>query len=294
MTTATLGALVRSVASNLGSTAEARWIVAGAAGVDDNALMARLEEPVAPAVQRHAHDMARRVQSGEPLQYVLGCWAFREIEVHSDARALVPRPETEQVVGFALEELHRIHRAAGRPLVAADLGTGSGVIALSLATEGPADLEVWATDRSRVALDLFEENAAALAYRHPDVLGRMHAVEGSWWAALPDDLAGRLDVVVSNPPYVSASEWEGLDPVVRDFEPRDALVSGPRGLEDLEELVRGAPPWLAPGGSLVLELAPPQGADVAALAVDVGFASPAVRVDLAGRPRALVARWPGD
>ncbi len=238
-------------------------------------------------------DMARRVQGGEPLQYVLGCWAFREIDVRTDARGLVPRPETEQVVGFALEELRRIHDVARRPLVAADLGTGSGVIALSLAAEGPGDLEVWATDRSRGALELFEENAAALARVRPDVMGRVHGAAGSWWAALPDDMAGHLDLVVSNPPYVSESEWGLLDPVVRDHEPRDALVAGPRGLEALDELVRSTPSWLAAGGSLVLELAPHQAAAVEALASEVGFASPAVRVDLAGRPRALVARWPG-
>jgi release factor glutamine methyltransferase len=262
-------------------------------------LLARLDDPVTQDVSDAAAASVRRLQDGEPLQYVLGHWTFRQLEVRVDARALVPRPETEQVVGFALDELDHIAAAASSPtaapgpFVVADLGTGSGVIALSLAVEGPRPLDVWATDASPAALDLFGENLADVARQFPDVTGRVHSAGGSWFDALPSRLAGHLQMVVANPPYVSAAEWELLDPVVRDHEPLSALVSGPTGLEDLEALVRSSVKWLVPGGTLVLELAPHQADAITAAARTAGFGPVEVRPDLTGRPRALVARWPG-
>ena len=104
--------------------------------------------------------------------------------------------------------------------------------------EGPRRLEIWATDASAAALELFAENLAATARHRPDVTGRVHGARGSWFDALPSTLVGHLHMVVANPPYVSAAEWELLEPVVRDHEPRGALVSGPTGLEDLDQLVR--------------------------------------------------------
>jgi release factor glutamine methyltransferase len=291
--TDTLGSLLRAVSSSVGSPVEARWITAHAAGLDDGALLARLDDPVTTAVADAAAASVRRLQGGEPLQYVLGRWGFRQLDVRVDARALVPRPETEQVVGFALGELERITAELPTPtdpLVVADLGTGSGVIALSLATEGPRSLEVWATDASVDALELFEENLTAAARYRPDITGRVYRSFGSWFGALPTRLAGRLHLVVANPPYVSEDEWEVLDPVVRDHEPRGALVSGPTGLEDLDVVVRAAVSWLIPGGALVLELAPHQADAVTALARRAGFSFVEVRPDLTGRPRALVAR----
>jgi release factor glutamine methyltransferase len=115
---------------------------------------------------------------------------------------------------------------------------------------------------------------------------------GSWFDALPPDLAGQVRLVVSNPPYVSASEWEQLDPVVRDFEPFGALVPGPTGLEAIEVLLDGARRWLAPGGSLVVELAPGQAAHVSNRATELGYVDPEVLHDLAGRRRMLVTRRP--
>ena len=106
---------------------------------------------------------------------------------------------------------------------------------------------------------------------------------------LPPALAGRVDLVVANPPYLADAEWPGLDPVVRDFDPRMALVAGPSGLEDLERVVFGAPAWLRRGGALVVELAPAQASAVVALARRAGLVGPRVVDDLAGRPRTLVA-----
>ena len=180
-------------------------------------------------------------------------------------------------------------------LLAVDLGTGSGAIALSLTSEfeAPKPLEVWATDVSTDALDVVEQNLAALDARHPEAARRVRLASGWWFDALPADLAGQVRLVVSNPPYISAAEWETLDPVVREHEPVGALVPGPTGLEAIDVLLHGARRWLAPGGSLVVELAPAQAVSVAGRAAALGYAEPAVLDDLAGRRRMLVTRSPG-
>ncbi len=287
--------LVTSVAGRLGSESEAKWIVAHAVGVSAGAVFAVFDEPVSVAAAEAVQEMTERRLAGEPLQYVLGVWSFRELEVRTDARALVPRPETEQVVEVALAELQRRSGEAGtgpvRDVVAVDLGTGSGVIALSLALEGPPGLEVWATDVSTAALELARSNLGSFVAAHRSA-GTVQMVEGPWFEALPPRLAGQVDLVVSNPPYVSVAEWSVLDPVVRDHEPRSALVPGPSGREALESLVDDAGGWLAAGGSLVLELAPHQAPALAERAGRAGYVDVEVRADLSGRDRILVARRP--
>jgi release factor glutamine methyltransferase len=282
----------------LGSASEARWIVVSAAGVRAGDLVLRLDTAVTPAVADAVRRMVDRRLSGEPLQYVLGSWAFRTLEIGVDRRALIPRPETEQVVEVALEELSAQARRVprGSPLVVVDLGTGSGAIALSLAAEfftaGPS-LEVWATDVSVDALELCRQNLAVLAGDNPEAASRVRAVRGRWFDALADDLAGQVRLAVSNPPYVSQAEWEALDPTVRDHEPFGALVPGPTGLEAIESVLEQATRWLAPGGSLVVELAPGQSAHVTDRAAALGYVGATIRDDLAGRKRILVARSPG-
>jgi len=305
--TLTVRSLLRATADRLGTAPEARWVVAHALGVGDRELPAHLDRAVAPATASAVDALTARRLAGEPLQYVLGRWAFRTLDVVVDPRVLVPRPETEQVVDAALAELAwQTDRAgAGAQIVAVDLGTGSGVIALSLAVEGapeepgapgtgrrcpPPSLEVWATDASSGALAVARVNADALAARHATAAGRVRLAHGSWFDALPPALAGRVALVVSNPPYVSSEEWEGLEPVVRCYEPRHALVAGRGGLEALELIVDQAPRWLAPGGGLVLEIAPHQADALSGRATSSGYEGVEVRPDLAGRPRALVAR----
>ena len=289
--------LLASTTNALGSASEARWIVAHAAGVNARDLGAKLDIALPPGVWDAARALQDRRLSGEPLQYVLGAWAFRALELHVDRRALIPRPETEQVVDAALDELRAQvwHVPEGSPLVAVDLGTGSGAIALSLASEFPdsgVPLQVWATDSSGAALDLFRENLAALAAHRATAADRVRASLGSWFDALPPDLVGMLRLVVSNPPYVSQAEWETLEPVVRDYEPVAALGPGPTGTDAIEAVLAEATRWLAPGGSLVVELAPGQARPVTTRATELGYESPDVRPDLAGRPRMLVARAP--
>jgi release factor glutamine methyltransferase len=227
--------------------------------------------------------LGRRL-AGEPLQYALGRWSFRRLDLLVDRRVLIPRPETEVVVDHALAELDGLGAGpAGR--VAVDLGTGSGAIALSLAVERPG-LVVWATDVSEAALDVARANLAGTGRAGT----RVRLAIGSWFDALPAELAGRIDLVVANPPYVATGET--LPHEVAAWEPPGALVAGPTGLEDLQALIDGARRWLAPGGVLVLELAPHQAGSVAARAREAGLVRVRVEPDLSGRPRVLVARRP--
>lgn len=293
----TVGGLVESVSTILLTESEAKWLVAEAAGIAPGELLSVLDRPVSTDVIDAVRLMAERRVGGEPLQYILGSWSFRQLEVLVDPRALVPRPETEQVVEVALHELRRLADVARetrtRPLVVVDLGTGTGVVALSMALEAVPDIEIWATDASPTTLELARANLSRLGDLYPVAASRVRMVEGSWFAALPDRLAGHLQLVVSNPPYVSAAEWADLDPEVRDHEPRQALVSGDTGLEALGLLLDQARHWLAPEGSIVLELAPHQSAIMVAMAEEAGYLDVEVRPDLAGRKRALSARWPG-
>ncbi len=262
---------------------EARIIVQHVAAVTSAELLGHLDEAAPPALATEVGVLVERRRAGEPLQWVLGAWGFRGLDVAVDGRALVPRPETESVVETALAELN----GAGPPFRVADLGTGSGVIALSIASERRG-VQVFATDASPKALSLAAENLERL---DEDARGRVHLLRGDWWAALPERLAGSFAVVVSNPPYLSTDEWPGLDPVVREYDPYDALVAGPTGLEAISVLVAGAPAWLHAAGVLVVEIAPHQASEVLALARGAAsYASVEVLDDLAGRARVLVAR----
>jgi release factor glutamine methyltransferase len=250
--------------------------------------------PVSANAASRLSEMAARRRAGEPLQYVLGRWAFRNLELAVDRRALIPRPETEQVTEVALAEARRIEVGPGRPLVVVDLGTGTGAIALSMAVELDALVEVWATDDQPDALDLAAANRDRVGARHPGAAERVRLRRGSWMDALPPDLKGRVHVVVANPPYVSQDEWAALDPEVQ-LEPLAALVAGPGsdgtpGMAGVEAVLATAPPWLAPCASVVVELAPAQAGPAAALAKGLGYADVRVVPDLSGRDRAVVAR----
>lgn len=278
------------IAHRLGSAREARWIVEHADG----------------DVGR-ARESADRRAAGEPLQYVLGLWPFRSLDLVVDPRVLIPRPETEQLVEVALAELGSLSSdrggapGAGRSApgpVCVDLGTGSGAIALSLAVEGgpvAPGLMVWATDASADALAVAEENLARVAGWDPVAAGRVRLSEGRWFDALPSEVAGTVDLLVSNPPYVAESDFPGLDPTVRDWEPRRALVAatgsgGVGGMADIEAVIVGASPWLRPSGVLVVEIDPSQGAAGLDVARRAGFCRSRTRRDLAGRIRMVVAR----
>jgi release factor glutamine methyltransferase len=276
--------VLAEVMHELGSESDARWIAEEASGYSRAELVLRLDEPVTARCGAHVARMVERRLAGEPLQYVLGRWGFRALDLMVDSRVLIPRPETEQVVEWALEAAQRLDRD---DLVVADLGTGSGAIALSLAQELRRAV-VWATDVSVDALDVARANTSGVGMF---VATRIRLAEGSWWDALPDELRGQLDLVVSNPPYVA--EDEPLAAGVDQWEPRVALRAGADGLDAIRTVIGGASTWLRPGGALVVEIAPSQSDAVRALAELAGAAHAEVRTDGLGRERGLVAWWPG-
>ena len=252
-----------------------------ASGLDRAGLIPRLADPVPARTVDFVEGMVERRRRGEPLQYVLGLWSFRRLELVVDRRVLIPRPETEMVVEVALAELGRL--GTDRPLVV-DLGTGSGAIAISMALEVPG-ARVWGTDRSEEALAVARANLAGMGGR---VAPRVRLAAGDWFAALPGELRGRFDLVVANPPYVG--DEEVLPPEVADWEPAGALFAGPTGLEAVAHILDGAPRWLRRPGTVVVEVAPHQADPAMELAARAGFTEVDVRPDLAGRPRAVVGR----
>jgi release factor glutamine methyltransferase len=263
---------------------DARRIIEQAGGIEPAEFAALLDELVTARHMVAFDRMIERRLTGEPLQYVLGSWSFRHLDLYLDRRVLIPRPETEIVTEHALAEHDRSVRARRATHgVVVDLGTGSGAIALSIAFERPGT-QVWATDASGDALAVAQANCAGLGR----VARHVTLAQGSWFDPLPHDLRGTVDVVVSNPPYVAADEE--LPAEVRDWEPREALVPGPRGLEAYEAIVVDVQQWLVHDGALVLEIGAGQGASVTTLVRDSGFATASVHRDLAGCDRVVVAR----
>jgi release factor glutamine methyltransferase len=224
--------------------------------------------------------VARRV-AGEPLQYVLGSWGFRSLDLLVDRRVLIPRPETEWVVEVALGLLPAVGEVA-----VVDLGTGSGAIGLSIAAERWPQASVLLTDSSADALAVARANLAGLGRRGTQV----SLAAGSWWSAVPGTWRGSIDLVVSNPPYVAPDD--PLPAEVADWEPSDALVPGPTGLEALAVILGGAGEWLHPGGWVVCEIGESQGASARELAVAASLVDVEVRQDLTGRDRMVVGRRP--
>ena len=263
---------------------DARRIVEQAGGIEPSEFAHALDRLVTTRQMIAFDRMLERRLTGEPLQYVLGSWSFRRLDLYLDKRVLIPRPETEVVTDYALTEYDRSVAARGdRHGVVVDLGTGSGAIALSIASERPGT-EVWATDVSADALAVAHANCAGLGR-----VGRhVTLVEGSWFDPLPATLRSNVDVVVSNPPYVAAGER--LPSEVRDWEPVGALIPGPRGLEAYEAIVAEVGEWLVEGGALVFEIGAEQGRAVSDLVRSYEFASVFVHPDLVGRDRVVVAR----
>lgn len=281
MGTVTWQDLYREAADALADRREARWMVEEASGEP----FGRAVGPVPPKAEMRLRAMVQRRNGGEPLQYVLGSWPFRRLELMVDRRVLIPRPETEQVVEIALAELDRLG-VEGRRATVVDLGTGSGAIALSFARERTT-VDVWGVDASSGAMAVAQANLAGLS---GFAATRVRLRQGEWWAALPDELRGCVDLVVSNPPYISTGEMAGLDAGVRDWEPREALEAGPAGTEQIERILAGSVDWLSPRATAVIELAPHQADEALGAARRAGFVDVEVKPDLAGRPRALVAR----
>ncbi|HEX6940360.1 MAG TPA: peptide chain release factor N(5)-glutamine methyltransferase [Longimicrobiales bacterium] len=257
---------------------EAELLLASVLGLSRLELYLQHDRPVTEREKAAFRVLVRRRVKREPLQYILGEAEFRELRLRVDPRVLIPRPETEVLVG----EVLRWARSAGAGLTAVDIGTGSGAIALSLAKEGPF-AHVVATDVSRDALDVARENARRLG-----LTDRVEFRHGVLWEALrPGE---RFDVVVSNPPYVAESERAALPPEVAEWEPAQALFAPGDGLDVIAALVDGAPDRLRPGGLLALEIGLGQAGAVTERIEHRGaYGPPRVVKDLAGRERIVLA-----
>jgi release factor glutamine methyltransferase len=231
-------------------------------------------EPLPEATRDALAPLLERRAAREPVQLLLGSVGFRHLDVLVRPGVFIPRPETEVLAGLAIE------RTPARGLVVEPC-TGTGAIACAVATE--ADAHVVATDRSPAAVALARDNAA-----RTDADVEVH--EGDLLAPVPTELRGRVDVLVSNPPYVATGELVGLEPEVLDWDPREALVSGPSGHEVSDRLIAEAMGWLRPGGWLLLEVDAGRGAPTAARCRAAGYAEADVVPDLTGRLRFVVAR----
>jgi release factor glutamine methyltransferase len=249
---------------------EAELILAHSLELSRIELYMDLDRPLTPDEREGSRALVERRGKREPLAYVLGEWGFRRLTLKTDARALVPRPETEILVERALALIGALER----PRVL-DVGTGSGAIALAIADEHPGAWVV-AIDSSGEALELARENAEVLGLELDLRL-----------ADVRDPIEERFDLVVSNPPYVRAEEIESLEPEVRDWEPRQALV----GVGVAEALAERSCELLVPEGWLAVELGEGQQHAFSSLLSDLGYEQVTITPDLTGRERVVEARW---
>jgi release factor glutamine methyltransferase len=279
--------LLAETAGALGDRQHAWWMCEVASGFDGAELTAAMDAPATVRAVAHLDTMVARRRAGEPLQYVLGRWGFRRLDLAIDRRVLIPRPETEMVVDVALELLGA-HLAERLPITLADLGTGSGAIGLALADELPLDgTTVWITDVDEAALHVARANLAGIGRPATNV----RVAAGSWFAALDPD--SRFDLIVANPPYIADGSDE-VEQTVAEHEPAEALFAGPDGLDALRVIIDGAPRHLVPGGWLVVEIGADQGRAVEALFAASGFRQVVTRRDLAGRDRVVLGRTGGQ
>lgn len=261
---------------------EARALLEHASGRRREWLIAHGDEPVAEAVVATFSALAQSRRNGQPLAYLVGGCEFRGHHFAVSQDVLIPRTDTEAIVDWALE----LAPPAARVI---DLGTGSGVIAVSLALARP-DLEIWATDISPAALALAAGNAARLLAATGADRDPITWRAGAWWAAIePGEL---FALAVSNPPYIRARDHHLGEGDLR-FEPQAALTPGPEGTEAIAELIDGAPGHLAAGGWLIVEHGFDQGPAVRSLLAARGFAAITSRRDTAGHERVTAGRWPG-
>ena len=228
-------------------------------------------------VEAMRRGMARLVK-GEPIQYVLGEWDFRTLTLKCDRRALIPRPETEELVTRVLSHLRsRLPSSVSCPFVV-DVGTGTGAIILSLASELKQDAVFLGTDVSEDAIQLAKENAERCGLAEEIKFAVMDGLDEF-------DEPQCVDVIVSNPPYIESAVCETLDPRVKDFEPRLALDGGTSGLDFFERYLSDAVNLLKSGGAVFFEIGESQGEAVRQLMFDCGFDDIRIEKDFAGHDR---------
>jgi release factor glutamine methyltransferase len=260
---------------------DAELLLRHALGKDRAWLLVHLQDRIDDEGLRTFEQSVERRKLREPLQYIIGIQEFWGIPLTVTPDVLIPRPETEFVVEAALKAVHGINT----PFIV-DLCTGSGCIAISLAKELPK-ARVFATDRSDRALHIAQENA-----RQTGVADRIRFLEGDLFVPLEEmDLRGRIDCVVTNPPYVRSGDLTTLQPEVRDFEPAMALVAGPEGTEIAERIIQQAPEYLKQGSLLIMEMGLGQTAALRTIVGDTHkFGRVEIVKDLAGIERVIVVK----
>jgi len=260
---------------------DAELLLRHALGKDRAWILVHLQDRIDDQVQRSFERNIERRKLREPLQYITGTQEFWGVPLTVTPDVLIPRPETEFVVEAALKAVSGI----SAPFIV-DLCTGSGCIAISLAKELPK-ARIFATDRSERALHIALENA-----RQNGVADRIRFLEGDLFEMLEEmDLRGRIDCIVTNPPYVRSGDLSTLQPEVRDYEPAMALIAGPEGTEIAERIIHQAPEYLKPGSSLIMEMGIGQAAALRKILEDTHkFGSIGIMKDLAGIERVFVVK----
>lgn len=256
----------------------AEWLLSSATGLSRVELYAYHDRPLSPDERACYRTLVAKRAEGMPLQYVTGEMPFRHMVVHVEPGVFIPRPETEVLVDVALELL----AGTDEPVVV-DLCTGSGCVAVSIASEHSGS-HVWAVDLSPGAVEVTLRNAG-----NAKVAERVQSIHGDLFDPLPKALVGTVDLIVSNPPYIPSADLPDLPPEVLGFEPHLALDGGADGLDVFRRIADAAEAWLAPGGGLAVEL---DSGRVAAAAAELEgrFTGVTVRRDLAGRERIVYAR----
>ncbi len=273
-----------------GSQADFDWLLEFAGGLGWSQLQRLRLDPGQPVSLRCGLGelealWRQHLEAATPLQYLVGIAPWRDFELAVGPGVLIPRQETELLIEIG-QALGLVDRAGAAPLLWADLGTGSGCLALALAQLLPTSQGL-AVDCSEVAL-----GQAGANLERQGLAGRVALRQGSWWQPLQPEW-GRLDLVLANPPYIPTPVWQELAPVVRDHEPPLALDGGPDGLDALRAIAAGAPQALAPGGWLLLEHHHDQSKAVQALLAEQGLEAIQPHPDLEGHWRFVSARRPG-
>src|SRR5215831_15487759 len=284
-TCGTVASLIRNIRGRLAAAGiesneqEAVWLIEFVLGFSAVTQIIDLDRPLSSSEVARVQTFVARRTAREPLQYILGTQEFCGIEFAVTPAVLIPRPETELLVE---EVLRRISLAQHATLV--DVGTGSGCLAVAIARLR-SHIQVIATDISHASLEIAQENA-----RRHAVDDRITWLEGDLLKPLAEKkLDGRVDIIVANPPYIAEADWMGLQPEVREFEPRRALVAGPRGTECHERLVKDARRYLSARGALVMEIGVGQGQAVCQLAETIdGYGPVRLIRDAAGIERVVV------